>query len=210
LLELHEPANSAAGRAALERMAADTATPRTFRDRAEEAVADWDFLSGAYEGASERYRALAARTVDEDQARTLEVKAMAAHEPAAREPMALFLLGTKERSPEPLLSGAKIGAWSERSHDALADYILGKNLAQRGWHREALGYLERALAAGPPTVRVHRELLRAMAQCACALGDGPRIERVRADIEGAASPFPKRGSGRLESVEMLLNRCAVR
>ena len=209
LLELREPGHTAAGRAALERMAADPATPRTFRDRAEEAIADWDFLSGAYEPASGLYRALAERTVDEDLARTLEVKSMAAHDPAAREPMALFLLGTKERAPEPLLSGAKIGAWSERTHEALADYILGKNLAQRGWHREALGYLERALAAGPPTVRIHRELLRAMAQCACALDDGPRIERVRSELEGAASPFPKQGSGRLESVEMLLHRCAT-
>ncbi|WP_394850211.1 hypothetical protein LZC95_22485 [Pendulispora brunnea] len=207
LLELREPRNSAEGRAALERMAGDPATPRTFRDRAEEAIADWDFLSGAYDAASERYRALAARTVDEDVARTLEVKAMAAHEPAAREPMAAFLLGTKEREPEPLLSGAKIGAWSERTHDALADYILGKNLAQRGWHREALVYLDRALAAGPPTVRIHRELLRAMAQCACALGDRARIESVRAQLVAATSPFPKSGSGRLESVEMLLNRC---
>ena len=211
VIDLHDAraAESAAGRDALERIAADAATPRTFRDRAEEAIGDEDFLSGAYEAASVRYQHLAERTVDEDLARTLEVKAMSAHDPNAREPMVTFLLGSPDRGPEPLLSGAKLGAWSDQTHDPLSDYILGKNLAQRGWYAEGIAHLERALSAGAPSVRIHRELLRMLAQSACALGDGVRVARVRAELTAGANPFREHDSGRLESIERLLNRCVV-
>jgi len=199
----------AGGRAELSGWAAAPDTPRTWRDRAEEAIADSDFLAGDYRAAADRYKVLAARNVDEDGARTLEVKMMAALDPNARGPMSALLLGAPDRGPEPLLAGAEVGAWSAETHDPLADYVLGKNVAQKGWHREALAYLDRALAAGPPTPRVHRELLRVEAQAACALRDPLHIARVRAELAGGANPFPAHGSGRLEALERLLDRCVV-
>ncbi|WP_394828929.1 tetratricopeptide repeat protein [Pendulispora albinea] len=212
LVDLRDPGRSAEGRAALERIAEDAGTPRTFRDRAEEAIADWDFLAGAYEAASRRYERLAAQTVDEDMARTLEVKALAARDPAAQKPMASFLLGAPHRPSDPLLSGARLGAWSAQTHDPLADYILGKNISQHGWYEEGLPYLERALSADPDalrSVRVRRELLRSLAQSACALGDRARIAHLRDELTGPGTPFRNPSSGRLESVVNLLTRCST-
>lgn len=197
------------GRADLERIAADLATPRNFRDRAEEAIADSDFMAGAFREATARYRALAARTVDEDAARTLEVKAMCATDPVARAPLVALLLGAPDRAPDAFLSGARVGAWAAQTRDPLADYLLAKNTARKGWLEDAVVHLDRALEAGPPTPRIHRELLRVDAQVACATRSAARLGRVRAALEGPASPFPPHGSGRREAIERLIDRCIV-
>ena len=195
-----------AGRDARQRLAEAPNTPRTFRDRAE------GHRGQRSAGRSRRRGALperASRTLDEDMKRTLEVKAMAARDPAARAPMSALLLGAPDRGPEPMLAGARLGAWSARTGDPMADYVLGKNIARKGWPEEAAPYLTRALAAGAPTPAIHRELLRVEAQIACATRSAARLERVRRELAGPANPFPRRGSGRLEAVQRLLDRCIV-
>lgn len=200
------------GRADLERLAGDEKAPRTWRDRAEEALADRAWLDGDFDAAARRYDALAARTVDEDAARTLEVKAMGARDPAARVPLRSFLVGTSpSRGSEPLLAAALLGAWSAKTGDPLADYIVGKNLVNKQLYVEAEGYLERARAVGPPSTRIYREILRQEGVIACALGDSALGARVRAEATapGDASPFANSGGGRLELLERMLDRCFV-
>ena len=58
--------------------------PRTWRDRAQEALADAEMIDGAYDAAAPRYDGLARGSLDEDSARTLEIKAIAARDPEAR------------------------------------------------------------------------------------------------------------------------------
>ena len=197
----------AAGRADLERIAADDEAPRTWRDRAEEALADRDVLDGHWDAAAARYDALAARSLDEDQARTLEVKAMGARDPAARAAIVAFLVGTSpSRGPEPIYGAALLAAWGTRTHDPLADYVLGKNFMQKQLYAEAAPYFARSEDAGSPSVRVHRETLREQAVLACVIGDRDLAARVRGASTGPASPFPA-GSGRLEGLLRLLDRC---
>jgi hypothetical protein len=134
---------------------------------------------------------------------------MAALDPRARAAVGALLFGTPARAADPFLGAARLGAWSDGTKDPLADYLIGKNLAQHGWYREASPYLERALLAGPPTPRVHRETLRQLGTIACALGDKAGVERVRREISGGASPFRATAGGRAESLDRMLDRCAV-
>ena len=93
----------ARGREALVAIAADPEVARTLRDRAEEAIADADLLAGRFEEAKARYQSVAARTLDEDAGRTLEVKALAATKLPAREAVEALLLGSEGRPADPWL-----------------------------------------------------------------------------------------------------------
>ncbi len=196
-----------AGRRELAELAADERTPRTWKDRSEEALADVDLLEGRFEAARRRYLALAARSLDEDVGRTLEVKAYAAASPDGREALTRLLIGAPGRPNDPVESAAQLGAWAAATHDPVAEYVLGKNLAQHAWWSEAATHLDRALAARAPTPRIGRELLRQRAISACALGDTAGALAVRARVEEAASPFASSSGGRLASLERLLARC---
>jgi tetratricopeptide (TPR) repeat protein len=191
-------------------IAEDDAAPRTWRDKAEEALADAEFLDGKYERAGARYRALADRTLDEDVMRNLEVKAIGAGEPDARPAIEALLLGARHRPTDILVAAVQLGAWSQASKSALADYLIGKNLAGRGWYVLAAIYLDRALEASLPVASVAREALRQRAVCACAMHDERSIARVKADIDGPSSPFRGTAGGRRASVEQLLSRCLVK
>jgi tetratricopeptide (TPR) repeat protein len=204
------PSEEQRGRAQLEALASDVKTPRTWKDRAEEALADADYLAGDHERAAERYKELARASLDEDGGRMLEVKGMAALDPRARAAVGALLLGTPTRPADPFLGAARLGAWSEATKDPLADYLIGKNLAQHGWYKEASPYLERVLAAGPPTPRIHRETLRQLGAIACALGDRAGVERVRRETRDGASPFRATAGGRAESLDRMLDRCDAR
>jgi tetratricopeptide (TPR) repeat protein len=201
--------DAAAGRADLSALASEESAPRTWRDKSVEALADADFLDGRYDAAAERYRGLAARSLDEDGARTLEVKALGADRPQARPAVEALLLGARHRPPDIVLAAVELGAWSHASHEPLADYLIGKNLAQRGWYVLAAIYLDRVLTEGAPTPRIGREALRQRAVCACATRDAKAIDRVRALEQDAGGPFDGAGGGRKESLERLLARCSV-
>lgn len=201
--------DEAAGRVELARVAEDEKTPRTWRDRALEALADDDLARGRDARALEAYRALAARSLDEDAARTLEVKALSADNPPAHRAVLDLLIGDPGRPVEPWLGALSLGLWADETHEPLAGYLIGKNLAVREDYRRTATWLDRALDGGMPTARVGRELVRQRAICACALGDADGLARVRSILEatGDDSPFAGSSGGRRAWVERLIDRC---
>lgn len=200
------------GRAALEEMAKadEKKVPRTWRDRAEEALADAELIDGAYDSAATRYEALAARTVDEDAARTFEVKALGARDPSARPAVQALLLGDQKHGSDIFLGGVALGVWKTSSPNALVSYLIGRNLIGRGFYEEGVRHLDEALAGKLPTPRVARETIRQRAVAACALGDLDALARIRGTIEGPEDPFKGASGGRRESTLRMVARCSAK
>jgi hypothetical protein len=196
------------GRAALQDLSRDEGVPRTWRDRAAEALADDDLARGRDEAAVAAYRALAAVSLDEDAARTLEVKAQSADNPPARRAIVDLLIGEPGHPVDAWLGPLSLGAWAEETHQPLAGYLVGKNLATHEQYARAAVWLDRALEAGVPTPRVGRELLRQRAVCACALDDAEALVRVRQAVVAPQSPFEGSSGGRREWVLRLIERCS--
>ncbi len=199
-----------AGRRDLDALVLDAATPRTWRDKSEEAIADDDLVVGRFDEASARYLRLAERSVDEDEARTLEVKALAAPRPEARRAVEALLIGGDGRAPDVFVAGLWLGVWSNGGDEPLADYLVGKNLTNHGYYALAATFLDRALASPFPTPRVGREIIRTRAVGACALGDAGAVERMKRDVAADGSPFAGSSGGRRASVERMLARCTPR
>jgi hypothetical protein len=198
--------DEARGRSELDLMAGDERSPRTWRDRAAEALADDDFVRGRDERALDVYRALAGRTLDEDAARTLEVKAFAASHTAARRPVLDLLVGEPGRPLDSWLAALSLGVWTEQGSDPLAAYLAGKNLVLHEQYARAKSWLDRAPLT-ELTPRVAREALRQRAVCACALGDVPALEQVEKAALEPGSPFEGTSGGRREWVLRLVARC---
>jgi len=194
------------GRQDLESYAARNDVPRTWRDRADEALADADFIEGNLDRARMRYEALASRTVDEDQARTLEVKKLATEDRAAGEAIKSLLLGDEKHPADIFVAGVALGGLNNTS--PLANYLIGRNFVQRGFYEKGAAALDDALAQGMlPTARVTRETIRQRAIAACALSDRAALDRMKARIEGGDDPFKGASGGRRESTLRLINRC---
>jgi hypothetical protein len=150
-----------AGRTELEALATREDVPRTWRDRADEALADADFIEGNVDRARERYEGLAKRSLDEDAARTLEVKKLGTEDPAARAAVGALLLGDEKRGSDIFLAGVALGRWPADSlHAPLSRYLIGRNLVQRGFFEKGATELEAALEGGLPTRRLTRETIR--------------------------------------------------
>lgn len=200
-----------AGRSELARIAADDHAPKTWRDRALAAIADDDLAHDRIADAVSGYAAVAAQTLDENVARTLEVKMLAAPEPMARRAVVDLLLGRPTGPPRPLdhawTAAASLAEWAEATRAPLAEYLLGKNLSLHGDWTRAAGWLDRALEGEAPTVRIGRELLRTRAVCACAVGDRAAIARVRGRLDAPESPFADGPDGRRDWLSRLLARC---
>jgi tetratricopeptide (TPR) repeat protein len=153
------------------------------RLRALERAADVKVLSGDLHGAQSDYQAIAKRLLDEDDLRQLDVKlavapTMSEEDPARRAIVAL-LLGDPVLGTDWAVSGSELGRWSERDPKlGLADYLLGKNLFQRGRWEEGAKALDRALERQLPIARVRREALRTRLSAACALGQKGRAKQV--------------------------------
>lgn len=201
--------DKARGLSELRAVADDAQAPIVWRERARDALADDDLLAGRFDAAGAAYTALAARALDEDAGRTLEVKALAATNLPARRAVEALLIGTPGRPPDTFAGPLWLGIWDNQGNDPLADYLVGRNLAQHGFHALAASFLDRALASAPATPRIGRELLRQRAVVACALGDAAEVARVRAAVRSESSPFAASAGGRLESVERLLARCVA-
>jgi hypothetical protein len=199
--------DEASGRADLSRLAEDELTPRTWRDRAQEALADDDLARGRDTEAVRTYHAMAARTLDEDVARTLEVKALAVDNPPARRAILDLLVGEPGRPVDAWVGALSLGSWAEETHEPLAGYLVGKNLAVRDDWVRAAAWLDRALDGGMPTPRVGRELLRQRAICACALGDADALGHVREIVEAQGSPFDGGSGGRKAWLLRMIARC---
>lgn len=204
------------GVAELAKLADSTTVPRSWRDRADESLADADFIDGKLDAAGKRYDALAQRTVDEDAARTLEVKALATRIPAARASIQALLLGDGKHGADFYVAGVALGAWesavSASTHpSALASYLVGRNMVQRGFYELGGASLDRAIAADAVdhelTPRIARETLRQRAIVACALSEGATLERIGAEIASPADPFRGAAGGRREATLRMIARC---
>ena len=192
------------GRSELEAIATRESIPRPYRDRADEALADADFVDGQLEAARVRYERLAARSLDEDSARTFEVKKLGTESEAARAVVAGLLLGDASRGPDLFVGGVALGRLGDT---AFGDYLVGRNLVQKGFFELGAASLDRAIAAGLPTPRLARESLRQRAVAACAVGDQPALAHVKAVLEGPDDPFQGVSAGRRDLTIRMVTRC---
>jgi hypothetical protein len=195
------------GRKELTGIATDEQAPRTWKDRAEEALADDDLLNGRQVDAAREYASIAARTIDEDAARTLEVKELSANDPVARGAVASLLMGEPGRPADAWSGALLLGLWAGEAGAPLAAYLTGKNLARHDEWTRAAAWLDRAIASGLPTARIGREVLKQRAICACALRDDIGLAGVERAALANDSPFAGTSGGRRQWLLALVARC---
>lgn len=184
--------------------------PLGYRHRAREALADLAQNTGDPTAAAATYAELAGQTPDEDVARTLEVKALAARDADGRAAVRALLIGENGRPADLALASARLGAWEARTGAPLAAYLLGKTTMQRGDFTNAAAPLDRALERRASlSDRVAREAIRQRAVAACASGDRDAASRMKALVSDASGPFGASAGGRRESVSRMLERCVA-
>jgi len=196
------------GRGELERLTADDAAPRPVRDRAEESLADDDLVQGKFQRAHDRYVELANRVLDENVARTMEVKAMGALDPDARSTVMGLLVGERGNAADPWLGALSLGEWVAKGENALAMYLVGRNLVLRDRYEDGGRWLDRAMEIGVSTQRIQREALRERVICACALRDASSLTRLKPIVSGSESPFAS-ARGRRDWLQRLIGRCGA-
>jgi len=201
-----------AGQRALEALEGAEAVPRTWSDRAEEAIADASLGSddpAAWPEARRRYEALAARSAEEDWARTIEVKGYAAAhaDEGAREALVALLVGTRGRAVDGDEGLARVAGWARAMHDPVAEYVLGKNLANHEFWTEAGEHLDAALTGEVPTARIARELFKQRIIAACAIGDVAKAREVEARALAADGAFAS-SQGRAAWLRSFVDRCS--
>jgi hypothetical protein len=102
----------------------------------------------------------------------------------------------------------QLGHWAGVNQDAVARYLVGRQLAQRGFYREASSLLEALALSTLPTARIGREWLRQRAVVACVLQDEGVLEAVKVTVVAADGPFRDSAGGRSEALLRLLERCS--
>ena len=186
-------------------VADDEQTKRVLRARGDEAIGDLDLLAGDLDSARERYDHVSALVVNEDALRTLDVK-RGAKRPRARAAVASLLVGDAELGADLVAAAALIGQWAgAEPDDGLPEYLLGKNLYNRGRWTEAAAHFDRALDKRLESPRVRREALRMKLVVACA----------RRDIAAAKTAFTEWramqgiSASRRASLERFAVRCGA-
>ena len=206
--------DEAEGARALHAMADAEDTPRTWRDRAKDALGDGALLGGDDARAKDAYASLAAHSLDEDFARTEEVKALALADARGKAAVLALLVGARHRPADSVVAAERVGEWEGAAVEPggtapLAAYLVGRNLVGREWFSAAVPHLDRAIAgASDVTPRIAREAVRQRAVVACALGDGAAVARLRAQVVASDGPYAS-SSGRRLSTLRFLDRCSV-
>jgi hypothetical protein len=201
--------DEAIGARALGAMASGEDTPRTWKDRARDALADEALLRGDDAQARAAYEGLASRSLEEDFARTEEVKALVATDPAGRPAVEALLIGAPKRPADIVVAATRAGEWEARTGSPLAAYLVGRLLVSREWYASAVPHLDHAIAEGAQTTpRIAREAIRLRAVVACATGDGTARDRMKALVLAKDGPYAS-SSGRRQAVLRLLDRCSV-
>jgi tetratricopeptide (TPR) repeat protein len=188
--------------AALASVAADEGAPGQARDRAIEALGDEALREGDGPRAVARYRELAARTVDEDRLRTLDVKIRAAEDPAARPAVIALLLGERGRGPDRVRAAELLARWSgDAPDDGLPLYLLARYYVGAGALDEAAERLDRALARRLAIDRVAAEALRLRAIVASGRGEPDVAARALAAYAALPGPSAARKQALAHLVE---------
>jgi len=199
------------GRREVRAIVSDDKAPLAAKHKATDALADDELLSGDTEHAAATYAELAEKTPDEDVARTLEVKALAARDEDARVAVTTLLISAPSKRPaDPMLAAAMMGEWEGRTQSKLAAYLIGKTEAAHGYYAEAAKRFEGMESATELTPRIRREALRQRAVAACALGDAASLATVRALAEDPSGIYAGSAGGRRDGVLRLLRRCTGR
>jgi len=194
--------------------ASDDRVPRPFRDRAQEVLADAAYIDGDFDQARRLYASVAARSLDEDFARMLEIKAFAAQESGAssalRRAVQALLIGDGSHGTDMFVAGLELGAARTAAFaPALTHYLVGRTLLKRGWDSEAAQELDVAIRSDLPSERIAREALRLRAVLACAHGESATVDALKARLNDPQGPFSTALGGRRRGLEMFLNRCSV-
>jgi hypothetical protein len=201
--------DEALGVRTLQAMVSAEDTPRTWKDRARDGLADGAVLRGEDARARGEYEALAARSLEEDFARTEEVKALGVSDPEGRSVVLALLLGEPNRPPDSIVAAVRVGEWEARTGSPLASYLVGRALVGREWYAAAAAPLDEAIAGGSRTTpRIAREAIRLRAVVACALGDGAARDRARDLVDAKDGPYGSSGGRRLSTLRFL-DRCSV-
>ncbi len=160
------------GLAALARIADGDEARRDVRDRALEELGDQSLAAGRVADAVRGFEAVAARTVDEDRLRTLDVKIAAAKDPRARDAVVDLLIGTRGRGPDKTLAMERLSAWAALDRaDGLPLYLIARQYFSAGQFEEALDRLGRLSDAHIAQPRVAVEAERLWMISSCAVGD---------------------------------------
>lgn len=175
------------------------------RERARDQLGDMLLLLGDYAAAANAFEAIARETENEDLARNVEVKLLAANDPTLRAALVTLLAGLPPSGARsPLLAGVLLGqAHSTTARAAaLSSYLIGKNLMNQGAYATALPWLQSAFREQDQLGdRVRRELYRQLAIAACVTGARDVLRTVSRELEGMEV------SGRTTSIARLVRRC---
>lgn len=165
-------------------LARDTSRTSVERARAWEGAGDAAFLLGRDEVAFDAYTMALDMTVGEHARRSLEVRRWALRAPTrARRAIELLLVGAATTGPQWDLAAPALGGWMRGGpEDAMARYLLGKNLLARGHHAAAAALLEQSVfedaGSSLPLSSVRTEALRAALIARCALFDAGAARRT--------------------------------
>lgn len=200
--------DDAAMRSMLQEIIGDARVSTTWRNRAREALGDDDLRHGRLDAARGFYDAARGEVLDDDWARTLDVKSWIT---TSSERAALFgrlLVGKSDGKDETLPATIALARFLEKTTDAddlaLARYLIARRLIEAHAYDEADALLaaidDAALARITP--RLVRESARLWIVIAC-MTDKTKVDAALARYLAA----PPANAGRREGVERLAKRC---
>jgi tetratricopeptide (TPR) repeat protein len=146
----------------------------------QERLGDLALLTGDTSVAQTAFAAARSYAGGENAQRNLDVKVFAAdHSGISRDAIVGFLVGDTRGQSDVLEAGALLGRFAAIEPElGLADYLIGKNLYNRGRFAAAASALDRALSKLLPPARVEREALRTRLLAACALGQTAEVREL--------------------------------
>ncbi len=193
-----------------EELAKEEALSSLQRAAVTERLGDLAFVTEHFQTAASRYGETSKWVVDQDHARTLEVKRFATGKVAAkslaRESIQALLIGEPLFGTDWSVAAVALGSWAEAlADDGLAEYLVARNLFSRGRWDAAAAALDRALSQGLSTPLVKSEALRTRVYLGCALGQREVVrEALQLYLEDKS---PSRA--RREDLRRFAERCGV-
>jgi hypothetical protein len=200
--------DDAAMRSMLQEMIGDARTSTTWRNRAREHLADDDLRHGRLEEARALYEIARKEVLDEDWARTLDVKAWMAASPERASLFGRLLVGKTEQKDETLAATIALARFLEKGTSTdelnLARYLVARRLIEAHAYDDADAMLAAtdSESLGRISPRLVREAARLSIVIAC-LTDKAKVDTALKRYLAA----PPANAGRREGVERMAARC---